>query len=113
MLDRTKTDWFIVVDGDEIWFDESINEITKFLNQHGSEFESTVVPTINLIGDMYHSQEERAGLYRLAGKKGHFNLRTVNTNIPGLKSSMPHGTWGWTDENNLMIQNRDPKKIKF
>jgi len=65
------------------------------------------------IGDIYHRQEEAAGRYELAGKKGHISLRAVNRRIPGLSSSFPHGTQGFTDENGIMIQNRDSKKISF
>lgn len=113
MLLATKTDWFIVVDADEIWWDHSISTLTKTIRTDGNKYESVVVPTINLIGDMYHYQEKKAGMYFLKGKKGHYNLRAVNTNIPGLKSLGGHGQWGWAGEDGMMIQNRDQDKIYF
>jgi len=113
MLDLTRTDWFIVVDGDEIWFEDSIKKVVKIIKEKGNTFESIVVPTINLIGDIYHYQEEKAGNYNLAGKKGHLSLRAVNRHIPGLKSDKPHGTWGWVDGNGKMIQDRNQLKIKY
>ncbi|MEK7092225.1 MAG: glycosyltransferase [Patescibacteria group bacterium] len=123
MLDSTNTDWFIVVDGDEIWWEESIQKVKEAINEFdsrklelsdkGKEIESIVVPTINLIGDIYHYQEEAAGQYHLAGKSGHFNLRAVNRSIPGLHSAGPHGKWGWVDGDNRMIQNRSAQKILF
>jgi glycosyltransferase involved in cell wall biosynthesis len=39
MLDATKSDWFLIVDGDEIWWNDSIAEVTRFINRHGAEYE--------------------------------------------------------------------------
>ncbi len=113
MLDETDADWFLVVDGDEIWWEESIAQVTRFIRRYGKEYESVVVPTVNLVGDMYHYQEKAAGNYRIAGRKGHLGLRAIKRSIPGLKSDKPHGTWGWVDRSGKMIQDRDPNKIKF
>lgn len=113
MLDETKTDWFLVVDGDEIWWDKSIKQIVNLINEKGNEIESIVNPTINLIGDIYHYQEEKAGNYNLAGRRGHYNLRAVNRNIPGLASIKPHGLWGYVDENGTLIQDRNKEKIAY
>lgn len=113
MLDKTKSDWFIVLDGDEIWWDDSIRKVIEFIKNDRENFESIVVPNINLVGDIYHYLEKEAGRYKLAGKFGHFALRAVNRSIPGLKSDKPHGTWGWVDKEGKMIQDRNPKKIKF
>ncbi len=113
MLLETKGDWFLVVDGDEIWWDESISKVINTIKGESEEIESIVIPTINLVGDIYHFQEENAGHYNLAGKNGHLALRAINKSIPGLSSSLPHGRWGWTDQDGKMIQNRDQDKIKF
>lgn len=113
MLNKTDADWFLIVDGDEIWWDSSIKKVVKKINKEGNKFESIVVPTINLIGDMFHHQEEAAGKYKIAGRKGHIAIRGINRNIPGLSASKPHGTFGWTDEEGKMIQDRDKKKILF
>lgn len=117
MLDRTKSDWFIVVDGDEIWWEESIKKVVQVVrgssSRTGNRIESVVVPMYNLVGDIYHHQEKAAGRYKLAGREGHYALRAINRKIPGLKSEKPHGTWGWTDKEGKMIQDRNSKKIKF
>jgi glycosyltransferase involved in cell wall biosynthesis len=113
MLDKTEADWFLVVDGDEIWGDESLRKVINLIQKNGKKIESIVVPNINLVGDIYHYQEQSAGKYKLAGKEGNFALRAINMTIPGLKSDKPHGTWGWVDDKGRMIQDRDPKKIIF
>lgn len=113
MLNATKEHWFIVVDGDEIWWEDSIRQITEFIRKYPNKYESIVVPTVNLIGDIYHKQDEKAGLYKLAGKTGHLNLRAVNKKIPGLHSEGYHGTWGWVDKDSKMIQDRNQEKIKY
>lgn len=113
MLEETKSDWFIVVDGDEIWYENSIKKVIEMINDTDDNIESVVVPTINLVGDIFHHQDSSSGKYKIAGKVGHFNLRAINRNIPGLQSLGPHGKMGWTDGSGKMIQDRGIDKIKL
>lgn len=113
MLDATNSDWFLVVDADEIWWEEGISKLTKTIRNDNSEHESIIVPTINLVGDIFHFQEEKAGKYNFKGKVGHYNLRAINRNISGLHSQGVHGVWGWADLENKMIQERDEEKLLF
>lgn len=113
MLDETNTSWFLVVDGDEIWWESSIKMLIDEIKENGHRYESIVVPTVNTVGDIFHYQELRAGNYHLAGRIGHYNLRAVNKSIPGLKSEGYHGIWGWADINGKQIQERDVDKIKY
>ena len=111
MLDETKSDWFLVIDGDEIWWEDTIRHLLSEINKNGGSLESIVVPTINLIGDVFHRQPESAGRYKFGDRIGHYNLRAVNRNIPGLHSQGIHGVWGWADENGKMIQDRNRYKF--
>lgn len=113
MLDATKSDWFMVLDADEIWWDESIQLITETIRNEGHQLESIIVPTINMIGDMFHFQSNDAGRYELAGKVGHYALRAINRDIPGLHGLGGHGVFMWADENNEKIEDRDINKMKF
>jgi glycosyltransferase involved in cell wall biosynthesis len=113
MLRVTKADWFVVLDADEIWWDDSIKKVVDVIQKKGKEIESIVVPNILPVGDIFHRQEEAAGRYKIAGRVGHFNLRAVNVKIPGLRVSGSYGRDGWVDGDNKMIQDRDPKKIAF
>ena len=113
MLDHTLSDWFLVVDGDEIWYEDSIKKVVEEIKKEGNDIESVVVPTINLVGDIFHYQEKSAGRYKFGDKVGHYNLRAVKRNIPRLHSQGVHGVWGWADGENKMIQDRDPGKMRF
>lgn len=107
MLDETKSDWFLVVDADEIWWDKSISEVTSFIrNSKNNNSESIVVPTINAVGDIFHHQEKSAGKYKFGNLKGHYNLRALKRSIPGLHSEGVHGVWGWADDKGKQIQDR-------
>lgn len=113
MLEETKASWVFIIDADEIWPKEGVKKVVETINQKGDEIESLVVKTINLVGDVYHYQEEAAGRYEIAGKKGHFALRAMNMGIPGLHADLPHGQQGYFDGEGVPIQGRDPQKILF
>ncbi|MFA6533527.1 MAG: glycosyltransferase [Patescibacteria group bacterium] len=107
MLDKTDSDWFLVVDADEIWWEDSMKTLISEIKKEDNNNESFVVPTVNVVGDIFHYQEESAGKYRFGNLKGHFNLRAVKRNIKGLHSQGIHGVWGWADGDNKQIQERN------
>jgi len=113
MLDATGADWFLIVDGDEVWWDDSIKKVINTIKVRGENIESVVVPNLLPVGDIFHYQEKAAGMYKFLGKVGHYNQRAFRRDIPGLKSVNPHGTWGWADGEGKMVQDRDPAKIKY
>lgn len=113
MIDATVADWFLVVDGDEVWWEDSIKKVVETIKRQGDKLESIVVPTYNLVGDIFHYQERRAGKYHLAGRVGHYSLRAVNRKIPGLHAEGEYGQFGWVDGKGKFVENRDPSKIRF
>src|SRR4030042_216480 len=110
MLSETKSDWFIIVDGDEVWWDEGIKKTTDIIRENKDRHESIVNGYYNLVGDIFHYQEEKAGMYRMDDRKGHINIRAVNRNIPGLNIVKPHGQQGIYDGNGVLVQERSPNK---
>lgn len=107
-------DWFLIVDGDEIWWNKSIEEVIKTIKKEGDKIESIIVPVRNLVGDMYHYQEEVAGKYQFENlPRGHYNLRAFSKNIPGLYSKGEYGVFGWYDKDNKTIQERGSSKVRF
>lgn len=113
MLDSTVSDWFIILDADEIWWDDSIKQVTETIKREGNQLESIVVPTVNMVGDMFHFQEKEAGRYHLAEKVGHYGLRAINRRISGLHGYGEHGVFMWVDDKNVRIEHRDKNKIQF
>ena len=84
-LEKTNTDWIWVVDGDEIYPRNLCEEILDIINKKGKKLEGIIVKRIELLGDVYHRQEDSVGSYELFGKKGHFVIRLLNkANIAGL-----------------------------
>ena len=110
MLDITKSDWFLIVDGDEVWWDGGISKVTQIIRKHGNNLETIVNGYFNIIGDIYHYQEEKAGKYKIDGKEGHLTIRAINRSIPGLHFGKPHGIQGIFDKGDRLIQERDIKK---
>lgn len=112
MLKETKADWILTLDGDEVWWEDSIRKLVKLTQiQSGWKVESVVVKTVNLVGDIYHYQEKEAGQYEIKDKKGHYNLRLFSTKIPGLKARGEHGQEGYFDGWRKSLQERN--KVHF
>lgn len=111
MLEATKADFVLTADGDEVWWDDSIKQVLSSV-QKNPRIESVFVKTINLVGDMYHYQDESAGRYQVGSQKGHFNLRLFSANIPGLHAKGEHGKQGYWDENDTPIQDRGRDKVQ-
>ncbi len=97
MLDATDADWFIVVDGDEIWWDGGIKKVVESIKHANNETESIVVRNYNLVGDIYHYFSNSIGKYTFGKLKGNYALRAIKRNIKGLYSEGRHGVWGWSD----------------
>ncbi len=115
MLEETNADWLMILDGDEIWLENSIQTAVNFINTQGQLYDSIIVPTLNCVGDVFHTTSPGAGRYSIAGKTGHYNLRFINLkNVPGLHVSNPSGQLqSYFDSDGIKIQNRNPQKIAF
>lgn len=113
MLEETKSDWLFILDGDEVWWKDSIRKITETIQKRGNELDLIVNPYISVVGDIYHFQEELAGKYQLAGRKGHLNVRAINRKIPGLHVDKPYGMEGYFDKQGRRIQDREKERILF
>jgi len=111
MLDETKSDWFLLVDGDEVWWESSIKAAVNKINNQGEYLYALVNPVINLVGDIYHYQEEEAGRYEILGKKGHFNLRFINRKIDGLHLENSYPMEGYYDNENKLLQTINDKLL--
>lgn len=113
MLDATNADWLIIVDGDEVWWEDGIRKVIKLINKDGKNLETIVNGYYNLIGDIFHYQNESVGKYKIDEVTGHITIRAVNRNIPGLSFAKPHGQQGLFDGKGVLIQERDKSRRIF
>ncbi|TSC85033.1 MAG: Uncharacterized protein G01um101413_417 [Parcubacteria group bacterium Gr01-1014_13] len=67
MVDRTKTDWFMILDGDEIWTARVLSEAKKIITENAG-VECLVAPFYLCVGDIYHTYY-RKGVIKILGKK--------------------------------------------
>lgn len=109
MLNITESDWLLLLDGDEVWWEDSLKKSVKEINEKGEGLYALVNPTINLVGDIYHYQEEKAGEYKILGKKGHFNIRFINRKIPELAIRNNYPSEGFYDSQGRLIQEVEDK----
>lgn len=113
MLDESDCDWILILDGDEVWWEDSIGKVVKEIKTKGGELDGIIVPFVVPVGDIFHFQKESAGQYQLLGRRGHLTLRAISKKIPGLHLGGIYGVEGYLDENNIPIQERDLKKLRF
>lgn len=79
----TKTPWIWIVDGDEIYPDDLAKEIISVTHKNKSKV--IVVRRYDLLGDVYHKQNESVGSYQMFGHTGHLLIRLINLALlPGL-----------------------------
>jgi len=109
MLEATEADWILLLDGDEIWFDSSIKYLVSSIQ---SNFDCVVVPNYMLIGDIFHYQEEKAGRYQIAGKKGHYNIRAIRF-TPGLKVKGTFPNEAYVTGQGVKVQDLPEERILF
>lgn len=113
MLEDSNCDWILILDGDEVWWEKSIRKVVNEINKSGDGLDAIVLPFYNAVGDIYHHQADLAGKYELLGRKGHLTIRAINTKIKGLNVGGSYGSEGYLDENDVPIQQRNPKRMLF
>ncbi|OGM13523.1 hypothetical protein A3A76_03645 [Candidatus Woesebacteria bacterium RIFCSPLOWO2_01_FULL_39_23] len=113
MLNITSADWFIILDGDEVWWRDSIKELTEIIRVRYKTLDSVFTRNYNLIGDIYHYQDDAFGKYEIDEIRGHLSVKAINRHIPGLYTSKPHGQHGYFDKQNILVQDMHPKRRLF
>lgn len=111
MLNATKGDWVLVLDGDEVWWEESIAKVIEEINRN--ECDAIISPFTNPVGDIFHYQEENAGKYRIDGRIGNVTIRAFRRGIKGLKLSKDYGEEGFIDGSGKFIQESENVKRKY
>ncbi len=77
MMDVEKNDWVLFLDGDEIWPDLALKKSVESIQKNPS-IDYLISSYRNLLGDVYHYQENSAGKYKIKDKEGHITIRWIN-----------------------------------
>lgn len=113
MLDQSQCDWILILDGDEIWWENSAKMLREKVEKEGNKLDAIVIPFYNAVGDIYHHQSESAGEYKLLGRQGHLTIKAVNRKITGLYWSNPYGQEGLYNGNGVPIQDDRSNRLIF
>ena len=114
-LKRTKTEWFLILDGDEIWPENTKKELVgKIIKTDESKW-GIVVRACNLVGDIYHYHPESVHYhwpYAPRNYKGWANLRILRKSaVSDIKGDYP--LEAYCDKHNVPIQNYGDKHLVF
>ena len=113
MLEETESDWVFILDGDEVWWRDKIEETTHLMRTK-PELQTIVSEYRNLIGDIFHYQDEKASFYKIDDKTGPYTVRAMSMkNIKGLNVSKPHGTQGFFDGQGKLVQELTKSKRQW
>lgn len=75
MIEQTGTEWFVLVDGDEVWNYKTIERFLRHIEKVPSAVVGVFLQTRNCVGDVWHYLSSDSGRYELAGRVGHLNIR--------------------------------------
>src|SRR3989344_2523374 len=53
-LAKTKTEWFLILDGDEIWPEQTKKELVRIIKHADKSKWGIIVRAWNFVGDIYH-----------------------------------------------------------
>lgn len=115
-LKLTKTPWFLILDGDEIWPDETKKELLNKLKSATINDWAVVIRAWNFIGDTYHIHPESFQYhwpYAPKNWQGWANLRIISTQIPGLSIKGGYPLEYYHDKTSTPIQNYGKKHLIF
>jgi glycosyltransferase involved in cell wall biosynthesis len=81
MIQQTKTEWFLILDGDEVWNRSMFFRLLEFAGYLNIHIDSVSMRTRNCIGDIYHYLPEDAVRYQLLGRRGHLSTRLFRNRL--------------------------------
>jgi len=98
-IKQTKTSWFFLLDGDEIWPKKNLAKMIKTMKEARKETIALVNKTRNSIADIYHYLPEESGRYKIGKWRGHLNIRAIR-NLAGMKviGSYPLETYTYNEK---------------
>ena len=115
-LERTKTSWFLILDGDEIWPQKTKKELIQKLKNAKDKDWGVVVRAYNFVGDIYHVHPESINYHWPFAPKNYIgwaNLRVLKTSAPGLGIAGEYPLEYYYDKTGSPIQNYGSKHLMF
>lgn len=109
-LDHTRTPWFMLLDGDEIWPRKNLRRLLQAAANAAPNTLAFINRSRNCVGDIYHYLPESAGRYQIKGITGHLNIRLIR-NLPNLKITGQYPLEAYTLNGQLLQSIED--RIKF
>src|SRR3990167_4403350 len=114
-LVRTITEWFLILDGDEIWPKKTKQELVEKIKKASKSKWGVVVRAWNLVGDIYHYHPESVRYHwPFAPKdyKGWANLRVLRKSVvEDIVGDYP--LEAYSDKNGSPIQNYGERYLIF
>lgn len=110
MVELTKTEWFLLVDGDEVWPKDSLQILIDQIQSTDKNSIGAVVRTRNCVGDVRHYQPESAGKYQLKGRMGHLTIRAYRK-TPSYQWQGEYPLEGYMDTKGELLNNQDEKLL--
>ncbi|KKQ91500.1 MAG: Glycosyl transferase family 2 [Candidatus Woesebacteria bacterium GW2011_GWB1_39_10] len=113
MLDRTQSDWVLILDGDEIWTDAALkSSIDNIVSHQDSPY--LINSYITLLGDMFHFQDPNAGRYKIGPHSGNITIRFINLNkLPDPTYKRGHPDEGIFVKSKTLLQEFHPEQSLF
>lgn len=86
-IKMTQTDWFLILDGDEVWPQRQIKKLLLEAQNASTDISAFINKTRNCLGDVFHYLPDSIGSYRIGPYQGNLNIRlirkTADLNITG------------------------------
>lgn len=111
MVVKTETDWFLLVDGDEVWNKPTLKSLKLFLSKQPDKTIGVAMRTRNCVGDIYHYLPNNLGHYHILGHSGHLTIRAYRRH-PEFSWRGTYPLEGYTNQSGQII-NDLPEKLAF
>ncbi len=108
-IKATKGDWIWIIDGDEVYTSSLCEEIVDYIND--LKINGIAVRRYDLLGDVYHRQDESVGEYKLLGTRGHLVTRLIKLSaFPNLHVERPYPLEAYLDNHQQVVHSYNQDK---